>query len=247
MSNKVTKVQQMYEGYKITFKNNEGKESCYRIFYELLNFTQSEFENYNKAGGYYAVYIENYVLEATNISHKDKLIYIMIKAYINKHKVAFPSIEHLEECTGQSHTTIIDSINNLVSHGYIKAERSRRRENDKRFNHNNYYFNLYDSSVTFVPFCVVFSIALNITEKMLYIFLLQKVKNGYMVIITIEEIMKFLNRKDKKTLKRLLDSLKEKGLIFTYYKTTKGPECEKAVCLLLRRICPPELQIEYED
>lgn len=247
MDNKVIKVQQTYEGYKVTFKNNEGREYCYSIFYQLLNFTQSEIENYNKSGEYYAVYIENFILESASISHKDKLVYIMIKAYMNKQKLSFPSIEHLEECTGQSHTTIINSIDNLVNHGYIKAERSRRREDDKRFNHNNYYFNFSDSNVTFVPFSVVFSTVLNITEKMLYIYLILKVKNGYMVTITIEEIKKFLNRKDTKTLKRLFGSLKEKGLIFTYYKTTKGPEREKAICLLLRRICPPALQLKYED
>lgn len=247
MDKKVIKVQQTYEGYKVTIKNNEGREYCYSIFYQLLNFTESEIGNYNKAGEYYAVYIENHILESISISHGDKLIYIMIKAYMNKQKLSFPSIAHLEECTGQSHTTIINSIDNLVSHEYIKAERSRRRYDDKRFNHNNYYFNFYDSNVTFVPFSIVFSTVLNITEKMLYIFLLFKVKNGYLVVITIKEIMQFLDRKDIKTLKRLFKSLKEKGLIFTYYKALKGPEREKAICFLLRRICPPALQLGYED
>ncbi|WP_041737730.1 helix-turn-helix domain-containing protein [Caldicellulosiruptor owensensis] len=248
--NKVIKIEQVSDGYKIFYETNQKNLLAYTIHYGLLNFTEKELMNMNKAGGYTAVYVEDSIIYAKDMSLWEKLVYIMIKSYSNANCEAYPSIELLEDSSGHSHTTIIEAIDKLAERGTILAVRSRRRTNDdQRYMNNLYKFKKPNDSeyLTYIPLNLVFCKSLNINAKMLYIFLLAKAKNGYMVTVTKEELKEYLCVRTWDTVKKHIETLHQLGFIYTYCSAAKGPEKEKGIRFLLRRICTKELMITDED
>ncbi|WP_422449211.1 helix-turn-helix domain-containing protein [Thermoanaerobacterium sp. DL9XJH110] len=247
---KVIKIEQVSDGYKIFYETDQKCLLAYTIHYGLLNFTEKELANTNRIGGYTAVYVEDSIIYAKDVSLWEKLVYIMIKSYCGISYEAYPSIELLADSSGHSHTTIIEAIDKLTEKGTISAIRSRRRNgSDQRYMNNLYKFKKADGSeyLTYVPLSIVFSRSLNINSKMLYIFLLAKAKNGYMVTVTKEEIKEYLCVRTWDTVKKHIEILHRLGFIYTYCNVTKGPEKEKGIRFLLRRICPRELMITDED
>jgi len=248
--NKVIKIEQVSDGYKIFYETPQKSLLAYTIHYGLLNFTEKELANTNRIGGYTAVYVEDLIIYAKDMSLWEKLVYIMIKSYCNANCEAYPSIELLENAAGHSHTNIIKAIDKLAERGTILAIRSRRRNgDDQRYINNLYKFKKANDSeyLTYVPLNLVFCRSLNINSKMLYIFLLAKAKNGYMVTVTKEELKEYLCVRTWDTVKKHIETLHRLGFIYTYCNATKGPEKEKGIRFLLRRICPKELMITDED
>jgi len=247
---KIIKIEQIFDGYRIFYQTPDKSVLSYTIHYGLLNFTEKELENANKIGGYTAVYVEDSIIFAKDLSLSEKLTYILIKSYCNEKQEAYPSIELLADSSGHSHTTIIKAIDGLAKKEIVTAIRGRRREgDDQRYLNNLYKFRGKRESKfeTYIPLNMVFAKGLNINAKMLYIFLLAKVKNGYMVSVTREELHEYLGLRSWDTIRGHINDLHRLGFIYTYCNATKGSKKDKGICFLLRRICPKELMITDED
>ena len=245
---KIIKIEQESDGYRIFHQNKEKVVYSYKLHYGLLNFTINEQYNINRRGFYTAVYIEDSVIFSEELSLTEKLTYILVKSFCNTQKTAFPSIEYLSKTSGHSHTTLVEAIDGLTKKEYISAARRRKRPDDKRYLNNIYTFDKKGSQYkTYVPLNIVFAKGLNIRAKMLYVFLLAKVKNGYMVVLPKKELKKFLGIKSWKTVSNHIKTLHRLGFIYTFCNGTKGFEREKSICFLIRRICPKEQMITDED